>query len=76
MNENDLNLPKPSKWKCYMFGNSERGSGIVYWPSEGDVPNVFVRWMMKVCFACTWVKVKGIGEQSYEQRKRVALPLV
>jgi hypothetical protein len=55
-----LDFPEPSKWKCYMFGNSERGSGMVYCPSEGDVPNRFVRWMMKMCFACTWVKVKGI----------------
>ena len=23
---------------------------------KGKEPNWFVRWMMKICFACTWVK--------------------
>ena len=46
---------KPSNWTCYMFG-SKQGNGIAYTPSEGKVPNIFVRWMMKICFDCTWVK--------------------
>ena len=46
---------KPSNWTCYMFG-SKQGNGIAYTPSEGNVPNFFVRWMMKICFDCTWVK--------------------
>jgi len=64
MNENEfkLDFPEPSEWKCYMFGNPVGGVGIVYTPLEGTVPNRFVRWMMKTCFACTWVKEKGIGE--------------
>jgi len=49
-----LQLPKYSSWKCYMFGSSD-GNGFTYTPVEGKVPNRFVRWMMKVCFACTWV---------------------
>jgi hypothetical protein len=49
-----LQLPKNSNWKCYMFGSAD-GNGIVYTPFEGNVPNRFVRWMMKICFACTWV---------------------
>ena len=49
------NIYKPSNWTCYMFG-SKQGNGIAYTPSEGNVPNFFVRWMMKICFDCTWVK--------------------
>jgi hypothetical protein len=43
-------------WKCYMFGNTPVGFGMIYIPAEGQVPNWFVRWMMKVCLGCTWVK--------------------
>lgn len=49
--------PERSEWRCYMFGNTpETNDGIVYHPKKGQEPNAFVRWMMKVCFACTWVK--------------------
>jgi len=49
--------PEYSEWKCYMFGNKpDADHGIVYQPVKGNVPNRFVRWMMKICFACTWVK--------------------
>jgi hypothetical protein len=50
-----IQMPKPSNWKCHVFGSSPGGNGMVYYPSEGNVPNRFVRWMMKICFACTWV---------------------
>lgn len=43
-------------WVCYMFGNKPGGVGMVYYPAKGQVPNWFVRWMMKVCLGCTWVK--------------------
>jgi hypothetical protein len=43
-------------WQCYLFGNKPGGIGIVYVPTKGQVPNWFVRWMMKVCLGCTWVK--------------------
>jgi hypothetical protein len=46
-------------WKCYLFGNTPNGQGIVYFPRKGQVPNWFVRWMMKVCLGCTWVKKKN-----------------
>ena len=46
---------KDSEWTCYMFGGKE-GDGIAWIPTEGNVPNRFVRFMMKVCFGCTWVK--------------------
>lgn len=49
-----LSIAKPSNWHCYMFGNRPGGSGIVYRPSEGCVPNRFVRWMMRLCFDCVW----------------------
>jgi hypothetical protein len=45
-----------SDWTCYLFGNKPGGAGIVYSPTKDKVPNVFVRWMMKLCLGCTWVK--------------------
>jgi hypothetical protein len=53
-----INLPKQSNWTCYMFGNRPGGNGIMYVPSEGRVPNRFVRWMMYLCFDCVWVEKK------------------
>jgi hypothetical protein len=50
--------PEQSEWQCYLFGNTPGGRGMVYRPNKGKEPNWFVRWMMKVCFACTWVKDK------------------
>ena len=44
-----------SEWRCYLFG-ATYNNGIHYRPVKGNVPNRFVRWMMKVCFACTWIK--------------------
>ena len=52
--------PEQSEWKCYMFGNTQQeNNGIVWIPIKGQEPNWFVRWMMKVCFACTWEKNNG-----------------
>lgn len=51
-----LGLPKRSNWKCYLFGSDPDGDGLVYIPSEGNVPNWFIRWMMRVCLGCTWVE--------------------
>ena len=51
-----LELPEQSEWCCYMFGNKPGSVGMVYMPRKGQEPNWFVRWMMKVCFDCTWVK--------------------
>jgi hypothetical protein len=54
-----FHTPKQSNWKCYMFGNRpDANYGIVYIPQEGRVPNFFVRWMMRICFDCYWVKNK------------------
>jgi len=52
--------PERSEWKCYLFGNTPQDNqGIVWIPIKGQEPNWFVRWMMKVCFACTWEKNNG-----------------
>jgi len=52
--------PERSEWKCYLFGNTPQDNqGIVWIPVKGQEPNRFVRWMMKVCFACTWEKNNG-----------------
>jgi hypothetical protein len=51
-----IKQPKHSNWSCYMFGNRPGGMGMVYTPVEGQVPNRFVRFMMRICLGCTWVK--------------------
>ena len=50
--------PKFSNWTCYMFGNKPGGTGFAYRPAVGQVPNRFVRYMMKLCFDCTWIEDK------------------
>jgi hypothetical protein len=50
-----FDFPEPSGWVCYLWGNKPGGGGMAYYPAKGHVPNAFVRFMMKVCFACTWV---------------------
>jgi len=48
-----------SKWHCYLFGTDPMiGDGFIYNPAIGEVPNVFIRCMMKICLGCTWVKRK------------------
>jgi len=49
-------------WGCYLFGTTDN-TGIVYYPTEGNIPNWFVRWMMKVCLGCTWVKEPKNGNK-------------
>jgi len=51
-------VPERSEWICYLFGG-RKGEGISYRPVKGYEPNWFVRWMMKVCFDCIWVKEKN-----------------
>lgn len=52
----NFGIPPLSPWTCYMFGNKPGGQGLIYTPTIGSVPNAFVRWMMKICFGCTWVR--------------------
>ena len=59
-----IEIPELSQWKCYMFGNNPKtNTGLCYQPIKGEEPNSFVRFMMKICFACTW-------EKSTEQRNK------
>ena len=51
-----IHIPKKSNYICYMFGARPGGMGMVYTPVEGQVPNRFVRFMMRICLGCTWVK--------------------
>ena len=46
-----FHAPEYSEWTCYLFGGSTS-----YIPLKGHVPNWFVRFMMKICFDCKWVK--------------------
>ena len=51
-----INYQPVSNWECYMFGNRPGGVGMIYYPQKGKVPNRFVRFMMRICFDCKWVK--------------------
>jgi len=53
-----MEWPKPSGWVIYLYGSDPKAKsgGFIYEVSEGHVPNAFIRWMMKVCLGCTWVK--------------------
>jgi len=53
-------LPEQSEWVCYLWGNRPGLSGIIYRPNKGKEPNWFVRWMMRICFDCLWVKEKKV----------------
>ena len=55
-NTYSINLPKQSNWTCYAFGGDASFSPMTWVPQEGRVPNRFVRWMMRICFDCKWVK--------------------
>ena len=45
-----------SNWSCYLFGNTpDINTGLCYVPEKTNVPNWFVRYMMKICLGCTWV---------------------
>jgi hypothetical protein len=53
-----ITQPKLSNWTCYMFGGDAGFSPMTWVPQEGKVPNVWVRFWMKVFFDCKWVKNK------------------
>lgn len=45
---------RSTEWKCHLFNTKD----LTYIPRKDCVPNFFVRWMMKVCFGCHWVRNK------------------
>ena len=51
-----INFPRQSNWTCYLFGGDESYCGIQWTPIDGKVPNVWVRFWMKVFLGCKWVK--------------------
>lgn len=55
-----IHVPELSDWTCYMFGNKPNSVGLVYVPENRCVPNWFIRWMMKICFGCTWIKKERV----------------
>jgi hypothetical protein len=51
-----INLPELSeKWECWLFGSTPP-NGFIYTPVAGKVPNAFIRFMMRICLGCRWVK--------------------
>lgn len=53
-----LKTYEPSEYTCYLFGSSKEFPALMWRPYKRAVPNVFVRFMMKVLLGCTWVKTK------------------
>jgi hypothetical protein len=51
-------MAKQSGWVCYLFGSSDKSPGLKYYPTKGNVPNFFIRWMMRVCLGCRWENLK------------------
>ena len=46
-----------SHWRCYLFGNKPGGNGFVLtFEEDKKRPNFFIRFFMKICLGCTWVK--------------------
>jgi hypothetical protein len=40
------------KWECLLFGSND----FIYMPREGYEPSIFIRFMMRLCFDCKWVR--------------------
>lgn len=49
-----LEIPKESNWDCRLFGHT--GNGLTWTPTEGQVPNRWIRFWMKVFLGCVWEK--------------------
>ena len=48
---------EPSEWACYLYGSKQSDPyRTIYCPKKGQEPNKFIRYMMKICLGCTWVK--------------------
>jgi hypothetical protein len=53
-----LRLTEQSKWKCYLFGGSVDGLGLVWIPNKGCEPNWFWRKMQYLILGNLWVKTE------------------
>ena len=60
-----LTMPKPSGWRCKLFGSD--ASGITWCPNEGEVPNAFWRVMQFLAFGNRWERIAEPAPQ--DQRK-------
>ena len=56
MKLNVITTPEYSEWQCYLFGNRQGGSGIVWRPHKGKEPNWFWRKMQWLILGNLWVK--------------------
>lgn len=56
--ENKIELTELPEWKCFLFGGTEKFSGICWLPPKGEHPNFFWRWMQYIFFGNKWVKIK------------------
>ena len=55
MEQELLEYKKDSEWVCFLFGSGE-GDGIDWRPKYGCEPNLFWRFMQRVCFGNKWIK--------------------
>lgn len=55
-----MTRPQSKEWKCHLFGSDY----LIYYPSEDGVPNAFVRFMMRICLGCKWVRIKQERKQN------------
>ena len=51
-----VECPEYSYWVCHLFGSN--GDGISYRPLKRNEPNFIHRWLQKLCFNNTWIKLK------------------
>jgi hypothetical protein len=63
---NSIELKKHSEWRCYLFGCRDYNYGMVYTPVEDAVPNWFVRFMMRICLGCVWVKERPSDGETFD----------
>ncbi len=59
----DKRIPKPSDWECYLFGGGPMG--MVWNPTENEVPNWFWRKMQFLFFGNRWKKNKYTVKKEY-----------
>jgi hypothetical protein len=60
-----ITWPKPSGWKCYLFGLGEHG--MIVEAAEGQVPNFIQRFFQRILLGNKWVKNKKIIDHIREE---------